>query len=315
MGYMSEMSVTKVRTGHASAGAVPLRTSLVGLGAGVVWSFGATLARMADGADAWQYLIWRSVGIIVVLEAVNVVRRRRSPLVRAFREGWLMFAGCCSLFVASIGFVYAVKNTSAANAAFLSSMSPLIAAVFGRVFLGERMSRVTLAAIALSVVGLAIMVVADRGGGNVRGNIAAVCASFGFALYTLCLRRDRVRNWDPIMPGYAFMMIVVCSTITVSTGNSLVPSARDIALALLHGGVLITIGTTMFNAASRKVPAVAMAVFAQTETVFVPLWVFLKFSEQPTWQTLLGGALILVAVVGKAVLDNREARMAVGLSG
>ena len=71
----------------------------------------------------------------------------------------------------------------------------------------------------------------------------------------------------------------------------------------------------MFNAASRKVPAVAMAVFAQTETVFVPLWVFLKFSEQPTRQTLLGGALILVAVVGKAVLDNREARMAVGLSG
>jgi drug/metabolite transporter, DME family len=315
MRFMSETSLTTAGPRHVGGGAVPLTTSLVGLGAGVVWSFGATLARMADGVDAWQYLIWRSVGIIVVIETINIVRGRRSPLGRAFRDGWLMFAGCCSLFVASIGFVYAVKNTSAANAAFLSSMSPLIAAVFGRVFLGERMSRVTLVAIALSVVGLAIMVVADRGGGNVKGNVAAVCASFGFALYTLCLRRDRVRNWDPIMPGYALMMIVVCSTITMTSGHSLVPGGRDIALALLHGGVLITIGTTMFNAASRKVPAVAMAVFAQTETVFVPLWVFLKFSEQPTWQTLLGGGLILVAVVGKAILDNREARMAVGLPG
>lgn len=305
---MSDASLAHTSSRHGSTDAVPLATSLIGLGAGIVWSFGATLARMADGADAWQYLIWRSVGIIVVIEIVNGFRGRRSPLLRAFTEGWLVFGGCCSLFLASIGFVYAVKNTSAANAAFLSSMSPLIAAVLGRVFLHERMSRVTIAAIGLSVIGLTVMVVADWGGGNLHGNVAAVAASFGFALYTMCLRRDRVRNWDPIMPGYAFMMIVVCSTVSLAQGNSLVPGVRDIGLALLHGGVLITIGTTMFNLASRKVPAVAMAVFAQTETVFVPVWVFVKFAERPSWQTMLGASLILVAVVGKAALDSRAAR-------
>ncbi len=305
---MSDASTANTSARHATSEAVALTTSLMGLGAGVVWSFGATFARMAEGADAWQYLMWRSVGIIVIMEFVTILRGRRSPLLRAFTEGWLMFAGCCSLFLASLGFVYAVKTTSAANAAFLSSMSPLIAAVFGRLFLKERLSRITVGAIVVSLIGLAIMVVADRGGGNVRGNIAAVSASFGFALYTLCLRRDRVRNWDPIMPGYAFMMIVVCSTISLAQGHTVVPGARDVVLALLHGGVLITIGTMMFNAASRKVPAVAMAVFAQTETVFVPVWVFFKFSERPTWQTMFGGALILAAVVGKAVLDNRAAR-------
>jgi drug/metabolite transporter (DMT)-like permease len=50
-----------------------------------------------------------------------------------------------------------------------------------------------------------------------------------------------------------------------------------------------------------------MTVLAQTENVFAPFWVFLRFSERPGWQTILGGAIILAAVVGKAVIDNRRA--------
>jgi drug/metabolite transporter, DME family len=287
---------------------VPITTSLVGLGAGVVWSLGALFARLADSITTWQYLIWRSIAIIVVIETLNRIRGRRSPLVRAYTEGWLMFAGCVSLLLASIGFVYAVKNTSAANAAFLASLSPMIAAVLGRVFLGERLTRVTIGAIGLSLIGLVIMLLADSGGGNVRGNIGAVSSSFGFALYTLCLRRDQTRNWDPVMPGYAVMMIIICSTISLSQGKTLVPDVGDIAWAVLHGGVLITVGTLMYNKASKVIPAVAMTVFAQTEMVFVPIWIFLKFSERPKVATLLGGGLILVAVVGKAVLDSQSGK-------
>jgi drug/metabolite transporter, DME family len=297
--------ISEPRTSRAADG-VPITTSLIGLGAGVVWSLGALFARLADGVTTWQYLLWRSIAIIVVIETVNRIRGRKSPLSRAYTEGRLMFAGCCSLLLASIGFVYAVKNTSAANAAFLASLSPMIAAVLGRTFLGERLNRVTIGAISLSLVGLAIMVIADSGGGNLRGNVGALSSSLGFALYTLCLRRDRTRNWDPVMPGYAVMMIIICSVINISQGKTLVPNAKDIAYAVLHGGILITVGTLMYNAASKVIPAVAMTVFAQTEMVFVPLWIFLKFSERPKWQTLLGGTLILIAVVGKAVLDSRE---------
>ena len=74
---------------------------------------------------------------------------------------------------------------------------------------------------------------------------------------------------------------------------------------MLHGGVLIVIGTILFNIASRSVPAVAMTIFAQSETVFVPIWIFLWFSERPKPATLVGGAIILTAVLGKAILDGR----------
>jgi drug/metabolite transporter (DMT)-like permease len=287
---------------------VPLVASLLALTCGVVWSLGALTARSAAHADAWQYLIWRSVGVIVVMEIISRVRGGGWMTPRAFNQGWIMFVGTLGLLLASLAFVYAIKNTTAANAAFLASVTPLFAVVLSRVLLRERMSRVTIGALLLALGGLAIMVVADISGGNMAGNIAALFSSLGFAVYTVCVRSEPDRDWSPILPGYASLMIVLCGVVTLIKGNTLLPPASDTAYALLHGGVLIVAGTIMFNVASRTVPAVAMTILVQSETAFVPFWIFLRFDEVPKPWTLLGGAIILTAVVGKAVLDARPRR-------
>jgi drug/metabolite transporter (DMT)-like permease len=68
----------------------------------------------------------------------------------------------------------------------------------------------------------------------------------------------------------------------------------------------------IFNSASRTIPAAQMTVFAQTEMVLVPVWAFLLLSERPSASALIGGCLIVVAVVGMALLDVRDqARAAV----
>lgn len=273
--------------------------------AGLTWSFGAVTAKSATHADAYQYLIWRSIGVIVVIEIVNRIRGGGWTLPRAYTSGWLMLLGCAALFLASIGFVYALKNTTAANAAFLASITPLLAVVLARIFLGERLTRVTIGAIAVALVGLSVMVVSDVNAGNMAGNLAALASAVGFAAYTVCVRSDSERDWSPILPGYAALMIVVCGIVTMSNGKTLVPPLRDTSYALLHGAVFIVVGTILFNVASRSVPAVAMTIFAQSETVFVPLWVFVVLGEQPKATTLFGGAIILSAVIGKAVLDAR----------
>lgn len=286
---------------------VPLLASALGLGSGIVWSLGALAARLAGHADAWQYLIWRSVGVIVVMEIVSRVRGGGWMTPRAFTQGRIMFVGVLGLLLASLAFVYAIKNTTGANAAFLASVTPLFAVVLSRVFLGERLSRITIGALVLALCGLSIMVVADLSGGNMVGNVAALMSSFGFAVYTVCVRSEPDRDWSPILPGYASLMIVLCAVVTLIKGNPLVPPAGDTTYALLHGGVLIVVGTIMFNVASRTVPAVAMTILAQSEMAFVPFWIFLRFDEVPKPWTLIGGAIILTAVVGKAVLDARPA--------
>jgi DME family drug/metabolite transporter len=284
---------------------IPLRASLMALAAGVTWSLGAVTARTAHGMDAWQYLVWRSVGVIVVMSALAAKRRQSSPFPKAFRAGWVMRMACLGLMLASVAFVYALKNTTAANAAFLASVTPLVAVVLARVFIGERLSAVTLCSIAVAFVGLLVMVTADVGGGNLKGNVAALLSSLGFAGYSVCVRSEPKRDWGPVMPGYALLAIVLCGGVTLANGRSLFPPLQDIARAMLHGGVFIVVGTLLFNDASKHIPAVAMTVLAQTETVFVPIWIFLALGERPASTSLIGGGIILAAVVGKAVLDAR----------
>jgi drug/metabolite transporter (DMT)-like permease len=287
---------------------IPLGASLLALASGAVWSFGAITARLAEDADAFQYLIWRSIAIIAVVEVVALARRRPPLTPQASRSGGLMLLACGCLLLASIAFVYAVKNTAPANAAFLASITPLVAVVLARFTLGETLTPVTILAVAVAFVGLLVTVAGDLGAGDMAGNISAVLSSVGFAGYAVCVRSDVRRDWSPVMPGYAVMMIVLCTVITLAGGRSLVPPAEDIALAAIHGGVFIVVGTTLFNVASRQVPAVAMAVFAQTEMLFVPVWALLVLDERPTVATMIGGAIIVLAVVGKATVDARTMR-------
>jgi len=298
-------SGTATATGHTTT-QVPLLASAAALSSGIVWSFGAIAARKADESDAFQYLIWRSIAIIVVIEAVARVRRRRPVTVQAFGGGGMMLLACGCLLLASIAFVYAVKTTTPANAAFLASVTPLVAVLMAKVALGEPLTPVTIAAVAVAVVGLLVTVVGDLEAGNLTGNIAALTSSVGFAGYAVCLRTDPRRDWSPVLPGYGVMMIVLCSVITLGTGGTLVAPAPDIGYALIHGGAFIVVGTLLFNMASRQIPAVAMSVFAQTEMLFVPIWAFFLLSERPKPATLVGGAIIFAAVIGKALLDARS---------
>ena len=275
------------------------------IGAGVAWSLGSVAARMADEADAWQYLLWRSVAIIVVVEVLHRRRAARSALVQAFTSGGRMLVGCATLLLASVSFVYAIKNTVAANAAFLASVSPLVAVLFGRVVLGERLTRTTIAAMAVAFGGLAVMVIGDVSAGTMTGNMSALLSAVGTAGYAVCIRSRPNADWTPVLPGYGVMMIVLCGLVTMVRHRPLVPPVEDVGYALFHGGVLIVVGTIWFNRASRTVAAVPMTIFAQSEMVFVPVWVFLKFGEQPKATTILGGVIVLAAVVGKAVLENR----------
>ena len=261
--------------------------------------------RLAKHTDAWQYLIWRSAAIILVVELLSRFRGERSPLVRAYNSGSRMLVGCFCLLVASLGFVYAVKNTTAANASFLASLTPLFAVLFARVVLHEKLTRATAASILVAFVGLSIMVAADIGAGSTIGNVSAVLSSIGLAGYAVCVRSGPTTDWAPVMPGYASMMIVLCSIVTAAKGNAFVPPVHDVMLAVFHGGVLIVFGTLVFNAATKKISAVAMTVFAQSEMVFAPIWVYLWLHEAPKRWTLIGGAIILAAVVTLAVADAR----------
>ena len=294
---------------------------MLGVGSGIIWSFGVILSRSADHTDAFQYLLWRSVGVIAVMEVIHVMQRQRvarttesaptdpyrPQVIRAWTEDRWMMGANVGLFLASLMFVYAVKTTTPANAAFLSSLTPLVAVGAAR-FLGERVSRSTAVALVVGLVGLVLTVVGDLGAGNMLGNAAALTSCAGFSLYTVCVRSNQERDWSPSLSGYGVLMIAVCLLVTMAHGKALVPPAADITWAFIHGAVVIVVGTLMFNAASKQVPAVPMTIFAQAEMVFVPIWGFLVLDDRPAALTIVGGVVIFSAVIGKALFDASAGR-------
>ncbi len=291
---------------------VPLGASLLTVSAALVWSLGALTNRWTSGSDAWQYLLWRSIGIMVVLEVVALVKRQRSPFVTAWTRGWLTIGASFGLLGASVGFVYALKNTTAANAAFYSSLSPFVAAILGWVELRERIHVPTLIAMAFAGMGIAVMGFGPAGGnrGNglsstLHGNLSGLGCSIGFAVYVTCIRAKPQLDWAPVMPGYCSMLIPISIAMTTYHHRALVPAASDITKAVFHGAVLIVAGTYLFNRSARKVPAVAMTVFSQIETICVPIWILIAFHEVPGISAVIGGALILAAVLIQALGEAR----------
>jgi DME family drug/metabolite transporter len=287
--------------------------ALLALFAGTMWSFGGITVRFAPHADPWQYLVWRSIGLFAATEAWNLLQGRGLLIGRFLTGGWLGFAAACCLSLASISFIYALKETSIANALFLASVTPLLSMVLARFILGERMTMASLVAIGLAVAGLAVMVGGMGGAGADRsswlGNLGALVSSLAFAFYSICVRLAPGRDFSPTLPGLALVSFVICTSVTLLQGKTLVPPPQDIAMAMLHGAVFIGIGVACFNAAATQIPAVGLTVLAQTETILSPLWAYLILGETPSAATLAGGALILAGVLVSAFAGALKASL------
>jgi drug/metabolite transporter (DMT)-like permease len=275
------------------------------LSAGLFWSFTGLMMRVASASDAWQYLGYRSLGI--GLAALLWNRWQGGSSLVTSLIALRLFGGITvlSISLASICFIFAAKSTTIANTLFLSSCSPLLAAILAFVFLSEKLSWHSLIPIAIGLAGVAVMVRGEIGAGNLFGNVMAFAAALCFASYTICLRRAGARDLSAIILGYAFLTLLISAVMVVHEGRSLLPPLLDLFVAVLNGLAPLGIGTILYQKGAPFVPAVGLAVLSQTESVFGPLWVWIFVGETPLPTTLLGGAIILSAVIIMAVAGAR----------
>jgi drug/metabolite transporter (DMT)-like permease len=82
--------------------------------------------------------------------------------------------------------------------------------------------------------------------------------------------------------------------------SPLVP-LRDLALGLAMGAVQLSLGLVLYTRASRDLPAAELQLVATAELVLAPLWVWIGMGETPNAATLVGGALIILAILAQAL--------------
>jgi drug/metabolite transporter, DME family len=89
-------------------------------------------------------------------------------------------------------------------------------------------------------------------------------------------------------------------------GDALGAAPWDAAIAVLHGAFILSAGLFLFGQGSRFIPGVTFTMLAQAEAVFSPIWGALFFGERPGLGVIIGGALILTAVVVQAIDGARQ---------
>jgi drug/metabolite transporter, DME family len=279
-----------------------LRGCALVLAAGLFWSFTGVLVRSATHSDAWQYLGYRSVGAALFFLVYARWRGLGPPFRNFLKLGALGWLAMFSVLAASLCYIFALKTTTVANTLFLASCAPLVTGVLGWFVLRERLSLVGIGCIAVGLVGVSLMLVGRTdGASSLFGNLMAIGSALGFAGYNVCLRLGHGRDFGPTMYVYAVVALLICLAALVIGRGPFVPPLFDIAVAIINGFVFIGIGSQLFIHGAKHVPAAELAVLAQTEAIFGPLWVALIVGEIPAPIAILGGALILGAVVVMAV--------------
>jgi drug/metabolite transporter, DME family len=272
------------------------------MAAGALWSLAGLLVRSMEAASAWQILFVRSSAVVVSVLAVLLWRYRGDVFGKIRDAGGLAVLAGALLGAGFCGFIFSLMHTTVANAVLMLSVSPLLTAVLGWLLLGERVRRATWLAMAVALVGVAVMVGGGIAAGAWFGNLMALVAVASFSGFAVALRRGRGGDMLPAVLWAGLLSAPVAALMAPDLSMTL----RDVTLSAIMGGALITGGMMLFTAGSRTVPGAELALLALTEVVLGPLWVWLAYAEVPPALTLLGGALVLAAIVGRALSGLRR---------
>ena len=259
--------------------------------AAVAWSSAGVLQRQLT-LDTSTQVFGRAVFAGAALLAyVAVVERGR--VVEAFRSVGLAGVGVAlCVATASSSFIAALNHTSVARVLFILAVAPVLAAVLARVTLGEEITRRTVLAMALALVGVAVMLGAP-GEGSLAGDGLAFLASLAFALSIVITRRRRDVSMAPATCLSQAILLVVFLPFA-SPGEI---SGDDVAWLAALGIGQIALGLVLLTVGARLIPAAQVGLITLLEVVLGPLWVWLALDERPSTLTLVGGAIVIVAIV------------------
>jgi len=274
--------------------------------AGVFWSSMGIGVRLIEAANVWQILFYRSIALAVFLFAVISFRSGYKPLQTIGKAGLAGAIGGISLVVAFAGGIYAIQSTSVANAMFLFAAAPFMAAFLGWILLRENVRRATWMAMIVALIGIAIMVLDGISAGRLIGNLSAIGSALGFAVFTIALRWRKLEDMMPAVFMASIFAIVIAATVIMTKDFSFRIPAGDVAIAFALGVFQVGLGLTIFTIGSKVVPAAELALLSMTEVLLGPFWVWLFLGETANLYTLIGGAVLMLAIAGNAMSGLRR---------
>ena len=279
------------------------------LGAGLCWSLGGIIVRKLTLTDTWEIVFWRAAFMSAFLGVLLVALRGRSAVASVRSIGLAGAVSSVCLAAQIYFFILALSHTSAANTFVLMSISPLLAALVGMLFLRERVAWHTWLAIGFALGGIVIMFGEGLGTGRWLGNVFALCVPLGYACQILFVRKVQgAAGRAPDLMPTVFAGAVFAMTPALFLGWPFDATATDVLLLAIMGCVQLGMGCWLMTLAVPHLRAAEMGLLALTETILAPIWVWLGTGEAPAGAALTGGVLIIGALAANGWVTLRAER-------
>jgi drug/metabolite transporter (DMT)-like permease len=272
--------------------------------AAVAWSTAPFFTRLLP-YDSWTILFWRGLfasGMIVVLMVILQGRAGLRDLTRIDKNGWLV-ASFSTL--AMIAFIPSLQLTDVSNVAIIIATGPFLAAALAWIWLREIPHLRTMLASIVALCGVMIIVGGARAGSDVIGIALACLMALAIAAMTVMVRRHR----NTSMVSAAAMSNVLGSVISIPFASGITGiTGFDLLMLAMFGCFQVALGLTLFFLGSRLLPSGQAALISTLETPLMPFWIWVGFGEVPTLRVLVGGALVMGAVIADIIGDSRGQR-------
>ena len=256
-------------------------------------SFGGLIVKSFEGATLWQILFWRSLFFSLTVLTFLIITYKSKVLKSFHNSGLPGFIGGLILSIGFCGYVFAMYNTTVANTNFIISLQILFLAIFGFFFLKEKINLITLISIILAMSGVLLMVGNSLSPGELSGNLAAFTMPITFAVLIMIVRKFPSVDMVPAQ----FVAGISSCLIGLSLSPTIMISPHDIFLGFLAGFFQIGFGFIFITIGARTTPSAIVGIIMLSESVLGPIWAFLFVSEIPSLYGLIGGAIILFAVL------------------
>jgi drug/metabolite transporter (DMT)-like permease len=261
----------------------------------VAWSFGGAIARFLSIEDNWTIVFWRCLFAGLFLLGFLAVRDGPRGALRLYRNmgvpGLVVAFGFAT---ASTCFIIAISHTTVANVVLIQAGVPLFAALMAWIIYRERIALSTWLAIAAVILGVGIMVSGSLGqGSSWIGTGLALMIAIVFAMTTVVTRRyPNVRQTPGASVG-CFAAALVAATQT----SSFEVTMPEFGILFVFGALNLGVGMSMFVTGARLIPSAFAALLGTAETMLAPVWVAVIHGEIPGIETVIGGLIVLAALV------------------
>ena len=256
-------------------------------------SFGGLIVKSFEGATNWQILFWRSIFFSTVVVIYLLITYKKKFFNSFYKSGLPGFVGGLILSLGYSGYVFAMYNTTVANTNFIIQTQTIFLAVFGYIFLKEKISKLTLASIILAFTGIILMVGNSLSPGQMSGNMVAFIMPISFATLVLIVRKFPDTDMVPMQ----FIAGIGATIIGYLFSSKISISSHDIFLGFLAGFFQVGLGFILITIGARTTLSALVGIIMLTEAVLGPLWAWMFVNENPPPVVLIGGAIVILAVL------------------